>query len=68
MLEWHRRYRAVYDLEHGAGYPDNFTEVDFRELQEMYGFDYAVVPAGSPPLLPGRRDIRKVNAGPGIRP
>ncbi len=52
MLEWHRRYRAVYDLEHGAGYPDNFTEVDFRELQEMYGFDYAVVPAGSPLPFP----------------
>ena len=48
MLEWNRRYRAVYDLEHGAGYPDDFTEVDFRELQEMYGFHYAVVPAGHP--------------------
>lgn len=46
MLEWHRRYRAVYDLEHGAGYPDDFTEVDFQELQERYGFHYAVVPAG----------------------
>ncbi len=46
MLEWHRRYRAVYDLKHGAGYPDDFTEVDFRELQKMYGSHYAVVPAG----------------------
>ena len=46
MLEWHRRYRAVYDLEHGAGYPDDFTEGDFQELQERYGFHYAVVPAG----------------------
>ena len=44
MLEWHRRYRAVYDLEHGAGYPHDCTETDLSELQERYGFHYAVVP------------------------
>lgn len=44
MLEWHRRYRAVYDLEHGAGYPHDCTEADLSELQERYGFHYAVVP------------------------
>ena len=38
MLEWHRRYRAVYDLEHGAGYPDDFTEGDFQECRRGMGF------------------------------
>ena len=26
MREWHRRYLAIYDPEHGAGYPNDCTE------------------------------------------
>lgn len=45
MREWHRRYLAIYDHEHGAGYPNDCTEGTLRELQEMWGFPYAVVPS-----------------------
>ena len=44
MREWHRRYLAIYDPEHGAGYPNDCTEETLRELQEMWGFSHAVVP------------------------
>lgn len=45
MREWHRRYLAIYDPEHGAGYPNDCTEGTLRELQEMWGFSHAVVPS-----------------------
>ena len=44
MREWHRRYLAIYDPEHGAGCPNDCTEETLRELQEMWGFSHAVVP------------------------
>lgn len=45
MREWHRRYLAIYDPEHGAGYPSDCTEGTLRELQEMWKFSHAVVPS-----------------------
>ena len=44
MREWYRRYLAIYDSEHGAGYPNDCTEGRLRELQEMWRFSQAVVP------------------------
>ena len=44
MREWYRRYLAIYDPEHGAGYPTNCTGTALRELQEMWEFCHAVVP------------------------
>ena len=45
MREWHRRYLAIYDPEHGAGYPNDCTEGTLRELREMWKFSHAVVPS-----------------------
>ena len=70
MKEWYERYLAIYD--DGAGYPDDVTESELLELQDMYGFDYAVARSGprmpSFPVLKSSgswRLVRVTDAGPG---
>ena len=52
MQAWHERYVAVFDLEHGAGYPFHATKCRLEELAQTYRIDYAVVPSDS--CLPWR--------------